>query len=357
MNRLAIAGIAFAGAAAAATWIVASSGGSTDQLTGVRSVGSGPATRSRAAGVLARALGKIEAASEEIGVSSDLTGRIAEILVDEGDRVEKGAALVKLEPFVYSSRVEAAKAAVAHALARKKLLELGAREEEIEVAKTLLDEIQSAERLARSNWDRTKRLIDQGIVSESERDGALKEFEAFQARVTAARMRVQMALRQTRPEELEAGVAELDQRKHELAMSEAELEKTVLRAPISGTIIRKNMRVGEAVSSFQVSPVVTLADMSKLRVRAEVDEVDIAKVKLGQPVEVHVLSRPEKSLVGKVIRLGKTMGRRKVESNDPNEREDVRILEVLVEITDGGDEDLPLGLRTMVTFLETGAGG
>ncbi len=63
-----------------------------------------PVPRGPGSGVGARALGKVEAASEEIGVSSDITGRIAEILVDEGDVVEKGAPLVRLEPFVYASR-------------------------------------------------------------------------------------------------------------------------------------------------------------------------------------------------------------------------------------------------------------
>jgi len=350
VKPLALIAVVFACGAGAVTWIVAGPGRSPEEVSRFDSIEPEPVTRSRTPRVLARALGKIEAASEEIGVSSDITGRIAEILVEEGDQVEKGAPLAKLEPFVYRSRVEAARAAVAHAVARKKLLEAGARVEEIAVARTFLDEIAAAERLARSNWDRTKTLIDQGLVSQAERDSALQEFEVFQARVEVARKRLEMALQQTRPEELEAAAAELTQRQHELAMTEAELEKTVLRAPVSGTIIRKNMRVGEAVSSFQVMPVVTLADMSRLRVRAEVDEVDIARVRVGQPVEIQALSRDDKSLRGSVIRLGKTMGRRKVESNDPNEREDVRILEVLIELE--GADDLPLGLRTMVTFLD-----
>ena len=354
MKALALIAVVFACAAGTVTWIVAGPGRSPEQVPSIDAIEPGPITRTRTPRVLARALGKIEAASEEIGVSSDITGRIAEILVEEGDRVEKGAPLARLEPFVYRSRVDAARAAVANALARKKLLEAGARVEEIAVARTLLDEIEAAERLARANWDRTKSLIEQGVVSQAERDSALQEFEVFQARVEVAKKRLEMAVRQTRPEELEAAAAELTQREHELAVTEAELEKTVLRAPISGTIIRKNMRMGEAVSSFQVMPVVTLADMSRLRVRAEVDEVDIARVRVGQRVEIQALSRDDAPLAGSVIRLGKTMGRRKVESNDPNEREDVRILEVLIELAEAAD--LPLGLRTMVTFLDDGPG-
>ena len=306
--------------------------------------------RSESRGIAARALGRVEAASEEIGVSSDITGRIAEILVEEGDVVAKGKPLARLEPFVYESRVGAAKAAVAQAAARKKLLEVGARREEIDVARALLDEAQASEILARKNWDRAQRLIEKGVVSQGEADSERRDMEAAVSRVTAARERLGIALQQTRKEELEAAQAELELRQNELSVAEAELEKTVLKAPIAGTVIRKRLRVGEAVSSFQVEPVVTISDMTHLRVRAEVDEMDIGRICPGQSVELELLAVKGKVLHGKVLRLGKSMGRKRVESNDPNEREDVRVLEVLIDIEE--KEALPLGLRVIVTFLE-----
>jgi HlyD family secretion protein len=305
--------------------------------------------RSQAPGIAARAVGMVEAASEEIGVSSDITGRIAEILVDEGDRVEKGAALARLEPFVYASRVEAAKAGVAKARAQVKLLEAGARSEEIRAARALLEESQASERLAKLGWERSRKLIEAGLIPESEVDAARRELDAAQSRAAAAGEELQIALHRTRAEELEAARADLAQREHELAVAEAELEKTVLRAPISGTIIRRKLRVGEAVSSFQVTPVVTMADMSRLRVRAEVDEIDLGKVRVAQAVDLEPLAHPGRSLPGRVFRIGKAMGRKEIESNDPNEREDVRVLEVLIDFEP--PIELPLGLRVMVSFL------
>ncbi len=114
--------------------------------------------------------------------------------------------------------------------------------------------------------------------------------------------------------------------------------------------MRRNLRVGEAVSSFQVAPVVTVADLSRLRVRAEVDEIDIAKVRLGQRAYAESESFPDTRLYGTVIRLGKTMGRKTLKSSDPNERQDIRVREVLVELDEASD--LPLGLRMIVSFLE-----
>ena len=316
----------------------------------VPAVESLPVPRGPGSGVGARALGKVEAASEEIGVSSDITGRIAEILVDEGDVVEKGAPLVRLEPFVYASRVEAAKAALAQAVARKKLLEAGARSEDIDVARALLEATKASERLAVLAWERTRQLIESGITAQHAADEVREEAGRARSRVKAAEERLKIALHETRKEELDAAEAEVAQRKHELAVAEAELEKTVLKAPIAGTIVRKNLRMGEAVSSFQVSPVVTIADMLDLRVRAEVDEVDMAHVRVGQPVELEVLALAGRVLHGKVLRLGKTMGRKKVESNDPNERVDSRVLEVLIDIDE--PDELPLGFRVTVSFLE-----
>lgn len=309
--------------------------------------------------VKARALARIEAWSEEIGVASDITGRIVEILVDEGQVVEPGAPLVRLDPSVYQARADAARAALLQAEAQRDLLVAGARSEEIELQRQLLEETRASERLARASWERVKQLIEEGIISKTAADEAREEHEAATARVKAAQERLGWTEKRTRKEELRAAEAAVAVERHQLAVAESELDRTVLRAPIAGTITRRLRRVGEAVSSFQIEPVVRIADMTQLRARAEVDEVDIGKVRLGQAARIEVLSQPEIALEGKVSLLGKVMGRKKTESNDPNEREDVRVLEVLVDIEKSSDaaalgatSGLPLGLRVTVSFLE-----
>lgn len=308
-----------------------------------------PAPRGPGSRIQARGLGKVEAVSEEIPVSSDVTGRIAEILVDEGSTVEKGAILARLEPFVYQSRVEAARAALAKSEAHRKLLEAGARSEEIDVARAALNEARASHRLAMLAWERTRQLLAAGDIPQHQGDSVREEAEGAGERVRAAEERLRMALNLTRREELEAAVAEVDERRHELAVATAELDKTILRAPIKGTIIRKNLRIGEAVSPFQITPIVTIADLDHLRVRAEVDEIDLGRVQLGQKVEVEVLATPGQPIPGKVERIAHSMGRRKLESNDPNAKVDVRVIEVLIALE--GRHELPLGLRVNAAFL------
>ena len=340
--------VAVLGTAAVKRWHTGTAPPSVPSVEGL------PPARGPHDGIAARALGKVESASEEIPVSSDVTGRIAEIFVDEGHVVEKGAPLARLEPFVYESRVQAAKAAVAQALAKKRLLEAGARSEEIDAAKAILNEMKASERVAALGWERYARLLETGDIPQHQADSVREEAEAARERTRGAEERLRIAMAQTRKEELEAAEAEVDVRRHELAVAEAELEKTVLRAPIAGTIIRKNLRIGEAVSPFQITPIVTIADLKDLRVRAEVDEIDLAHVRVGQKASLEVLSSPGKPLQGTVLRIGKSMGRKKVDSNDPNERVDVRVLEVLIDIDEAPGEpiELPLGLRVNVSFLE-----
>ncbi len=300
--------------------------------------------------VVARALGKLESASEEIGVASDITGRIVKIFVEEGDRVGAGQALAQLDQTVHQARVEACEAAVRAARARRGRLEAGARVEAIRKARAVLDEMEARAKIAQERAERAQHLVKEGLYSRDEADWYLRDADAREAMVRAAREQLTILENETRPEDLAAASAELERAQQELAAARAEMEKTTLCSPISGTVVRRNLRVGEAVSSFQVEPVITVADLSQLRVRAEVDEIDIGKVRLHQRAYAESDSFPGLRFRGQVIRLGKTMGRKTIKSMNPNERQDVRIREVLIGLD--STADLPLGLRLVVSFLE-----
>ena len=300
--------------------------------------------------MVAKSLGKLESASEEIGVASDLTGRIVAILVEEGDAVEAGQPLARLDDTIYRARVAAADAALRAARARKAKLVAGARVEAIRKGQALLEETEARATIARERAQRGRKLTESGTASTDETDWLIREADAREAAVRASRAELEILQNETRPEDLEAAAADVDGAERELEARKAELDKTVLHSPILGTVVRRNLRVGEAVSSFQVDPVVTVADLDHLRIRAEVDEIDIGKVRAGQTVQATSESFPDLVLEGKVLRLGKTMGRKTLKSMDPNERQDVRIREVLIELE--RQVDLPLGLRLLVGFLD-----
>ena len=123
----------------------------------------------------------------------------------------------------------------------------------------------------------------------------------------------------------------------------AMLEKTIVRAPIDGIVLRRNRRAGESVSTQFDSPIVTLADRSRVRVRMDVDESDVAHLRVGQPAYVTADAFGDRRFAGAVVRIGQVLGRKNVRTDEPTERVDTKILETLIELSDG--HELPLGLR------------
>ena len=91
------------------------------------------------------------------------------------------------------------------------------------------------------------------------------------------------------------------------------------------------------------SPIVTLADRSRVRVRVDVDEADVARLREGQSAYVTADAFGDRRFAGRVVRVGQMLGRKNVRTDEPTERVDTKILETLIELIDGGD--LPLGLR------------
>jgi multidrug resistance efflux pump len=130
--------------------------------------------------------------------------------------------------------------------------------------------------------------------------------------------------------QVRAAIARRDQAK-------AALERLTVRAPIEGTILQVKYRIGEyynpaAPSGAPVDPLVVLGDLRAIRVRLDVDERDIARVKLGAPGFVTLTAFPGRRFEGKVVEVGRRMGRKNVRTDDPVERLDVKILEVVLRV-------------------------
>jgi multidrug resistance efflux pump len=186
-------------------------------------------------------------------------------------------------------------------------------------------------------------LLQRGAVSRSEHDLAVRDEAGARARVDAAKERVSVAMDQTRPEDLrraEAEVASARARRDEAA---ALLAKTYLRAPLDGRVLRKYRKTGESVTSSGDSPVVSLGDTRVLIVRADVDETDVAKLRIGQPAWVRADAYGDTRFTGRVIRIGQALGRKNVRTDEPTERVDTKVLETLVQLDAG--QTLPVGLR------------
>jgi HlyD family secretion protein len=123
----------------------------------------------------------------------------------------------------------------------------------------------------------------------------------------------------------------------------AQYDKTFIRSPIAGIILRRLRQPGESISTLFDSPVVTLANDRIRRVRVDVDETDVAGVAVGQPAYVTADAFGDRRFPGRVVRVGQSLGRKNVRTDEPTEKVDTKVLETLVELEDG--RELPLGLR------------
>ena len=276
------------------------------------------------------AAGRVEPASEERVVAAEATGRLAEVLAEEGDRVERGQTLAIIANDDRKARVAGAEARLARLLN-------GARAEEKRQAHAAVREAAAVAVNAEAERDRRQSLVASGAIGREELDRAEREHRVAVARLDAARESLALVEAESRVEDIAAARAALDE-------ARALLEKTIVRSPIAGVVTRRHRNGGESV--VETAPVFTVADTSIRRVRAEIDETDVARIALGRRAHVMADAFGSRRFEGRVVRVGLSLGRKLVTTDEPAERRDTKVLEALIELEDGGD--LPLNLRVDV---------
>ncbi|MBI5211064.1 MAG: efflux RND transporter periplasmic adaptor subunit [Elusimicrobia bacterium] len=141
---------------------------------------------------------------------------------------------------------------------------------------------------------------------------------------------------------------------HRLALARVErakaaLEERVVRAPFAGRILKTYLEAGETANPLAVSPLFVIGDDRTLRVTAEVDELDVSRVAEGLAAVVIPDAYPGESFPGKVVKVGRMLGRKTIASDNPAERMDAKVLEVEVELAPS--EKLKRGLGAQVRIL------
>ena len=295
------------------------------------------------------AAGRVEPLGEEVKVGAEMDGKLARVLVDEGDMVHRGQVLAVLSNGDYQARVELARAGVREREAQLERLRNGARDEEKREAEALLREAEAQMDVTRAERDRRQGLLGRGAVSKSEFDLSSRDFETARARVDAQRERLNVVRTETRVEDLNRAEAEVARALASLQEAQAMLQKTMVRAPLSGRVLRRYRKTGESVSGKGDTPIVSLGDLATLRVRVDVDEADVARLRVGQKAWVTAGAYGDHRFTGHVVRIGQALGRKNVRTDEPSERVDTKILETLVELDAG--QPLPVGLR-VDAFLE-----
>jgi len=290
--------------------------------------------------------GVVEPWGEEVRVGAKEAGWIAEIRVREGQRVEAGEVLARLDDSSQAAGVTLASAEVAELEALLERARHGSTAEELRQARADWDAAAARAERARSDAARFSRLMEVGLVARAEGERALKDAEAEAAAAASLEARYEAAVRGTRPEDLAAAARRLEAARARLQAAQAALTRRVIAAPMEGTVLWSRYRAGEFYTAGSQALFV-LGDVSRLQVRVDVDEIDAQRVAVGALATIRVEGSAERTQ-GRVVSLSPRMGRKNLLVETPTARNDVRIREVLVE-TPAARPLLP-GSRVWVEF-------
>jgi HlyD family secretion protein len=208
--------------------------------------------------------------------------------------------------------------------------------------------------LAREELDRTLKLLRSGTGTSADADKARDAVTKAGEQLEQARSGLRKAMANSDappPTRLEAGLAAA---RAELSLADAALERTRLRAPSNGSVLQINARVGETVVPSPENLLVVVGDVTSLRVRAEFEERDIGKVRVGQGAVVRSDAFSGKDFEGTVSSLARALGPSKLGQRGPRRPTDIDVLEVIIDLT-GAPPLLP-GMRVDV-FLKADASG
>ena len=218
-------------------------------------------------------------ARRQATVSAKITGKVTEVLIEEGMRVEEGAVLARLDDTEAKAQLALARAQLA--AARSQVADVRAQ-------------LEQAER----DHERQQELFRRQLIAAQALDAALAQRDALRARQTVALEQIRVA---------EEGVA----------VAEVQLDNTVVRAPFSGVVVAKAAQPGEMISpisaggGFTRTGIGTIVDMESLEIQVDVNEAFINRVKPGQPVEATLNAYPDSKIPAEVIAIIPTADRSK----------------------------------------------
>lgn len=243
--------------------------------------------------------GIVEPADREVKVGSRVPGLVEKIWVKEGDQVVQGAPLLELASSAERAAVAAARADLDAAVARSATSSASAK--------------------------RAQELAREGLISRDDLDRSVSQASVDRAGVDQARSR--------------------------LSEAQARVGQLVVKAPSMGTILKLSVREGEYFSPEGGASLVTLGNLSKVRVRLDIDERFIGSVFVGQPGFVVVEAYSNRKFPGKVVDIAQRMGRKNQRTDEPTERIDTKIREVVLELEDA--RELVPGLRATGYLSQT----
>src|SRR6201996_3986780 len=256
-------------------------------------------------------------AAHKIEVASKVNGRVAWIGVDKGDKVRAGQVLVRLEDDEYRAQVEQEQGQLANLEAKLAEDEHGSRPEEIQKARADVDQAKADLADSKATLERTRQLVEEGVLSKQTLDDAQAKYESDVAKVASLQRTADLSVLGPRKEEIDQVRGQIEQARGALAYAQNQLDNTVIKAPVTGTILDRNVEKGEFITTGFVGDkgakgyIVTMADLNDLQVELDISQNDFPKLGPNQKGIITTDAYPDRKYQGVIEQVSPEADRAK----------------------------------------------
>ena len=277
------------------------------------------------------AKGTVES-SEEILLSSQIKGIVNKVYVSAGDPIQEGQLLLEFDRRKIEAQLLQAKAAVAVAEARLAEVNAGFRREEVDMARHSRQRFDTVYREAKDEYERLNRLLTKDAVTQVEVQRAREQLDIAEAQLKEADANLKKHQSGSRLDEIRLAEAAYDRAAADQKYVESLATDYLIYAPISGVVAKRHRDKGE--STDIETPLFKLINPALARIRAELEETEAGKVKLGQPAEIIVDAYPGKTFTAVVTKVFPVVQKKTQKSFDPMATFDINTQEIHLKAED-----------------------
>lgn len=292
----------------------------------------------------------VEPSTQLVALRSERQGRIKSILKRAGDRIRKGEALVILDDDTARALVAMRRTDLKHAEAILARLRAWDRPEQRAKAQAGVERAQTYLDRAERELKRIRSLFESDAAPDSELNRAIEDKRLAAAALVEAQQTKAISEAGPIPEEVGVAEARVQQAQAALDLAEAELALRTIVSPLDGHVIYRHLEPGEVVDPESSVPILSLGNLDEIRLRAEVDEADIQRVRVGQRIVATAAAFTGRTFTGRVVHLEPLMGRKTIRTERTTELQDTKVREVLIALA-GDTPALPIDLQMTVRFL------
>jgi HlyD family secretion protein len=256
-------------------------------------------------------------AAHKIEVASKVNGRVAWIGVDKGDKVKAGQVLVRLEDDEYRAQVLQQQGQLANLQAKLQEDLNGSRPQEIAKARADVNQAKADLADSKASLDRIRQLTMQGVLAKQSLDDAQAKYDGDVAKVASLQHTLDLAVLGPRKEEIDQIRGQIEQARGALDYAQNQLDNTVIRAPVNGTILDRNVEKGEFITTGFVGDkgakgyIVTMANLNDLQVELDISQNDFPKLGPRQKGIVTTDAYPDRKYQGEIQQVSPEADRAK----------------------------------------------